>query len=250
MYPVLFTIGGFQVRSYYVLLTLGVVLGVWMAGREARKIGFSRQEILPFIAVIIPAGLGGGLLNGWLFDLESYRVLARGRLHCNLNLVSFGMIFAVYFVCWLFTRHAKDDFKKLLDVVTLALPIILGFTRIGCLLNGCCYGKPTSGFGGVYLPGLFGEWAYRYPTQILLMALNAGLFLWLWLIRKRKPFDGNLALLFLIVYAIGRSLIDALRDLPRVLGPFSLLQLTSLVIIAVCLPLYILQHRKHSRNHR
>jgi phosphatidylglycerol:prolipoprotein diacylglycerol transferase len=248
MYPVLFTIGGFEVRSYYVLLTLGTVLGVWAASREARRVGFYKKEITPFIVAIIPAGLAGGLLNGWLFDLESYRVLARGRLHCNLNLVSFGMIFAVYFICWVFTRHAKDDFKKLLDVVTLALPIILGITRIGCLLNGCCYGRPTNGFGGMYLPGNFGEWAYRYPTQIMLMALNAGLFLWLWLIRKRKPFEGSLTLLFLIVYATGRSLIDALRDLPHVLGPFSLLQLTSLAILVICLPLYILQRRKHGSN--
>ncbi len=244
MYPILFTLGSFQVRSYNVFLLLGTVLGVLIASREAKRLGFSRHEIITFDCAVIPAAFLLGLLNGWLFDLEFYAVLARGKLHIPFTLVSFGIIFGALLTGWFFAKRRKKSVGQTLDLVTLSLPIILFFSRIGCLLNGCCYGRETGGFGGVYLPGPYGVWAYRYPTQIMLMILDLGLFIWLWSTRKKKLFEGSLTLLFLIAFSIGRSLIDALRDLPHVLGPFSLHQLNSLVILFVTIPIYFIQRRK------
>lgn len=125
-----------------------------------------------------------------------------------------------------------------MDTISLALPLILAIYRIGCLLNGCCYGLETDSFFGIVLPGYFGVWAKRYPTQIWLFVLNLALFTWLWSMRKKKSFDGILTIHYLILYSLGRLVIDAFRDLPRVLGPFSFHQLLAMTILLTTLYAY------------
>jgi phosphatidylglycerol:prolipoprotein diacylglycerol transferase len=134
-----------------------------------------------------------------------------------------------------------------LDLISLVLPLILAVYRIGCLLNGCCYGAETDSFAGLFLPGKFGEWAFRYPTQIMLMLFDVVLFGWLWRMWKRKPTPGDLTLTFLVSYSAGRLVIDAFRDLPAVLGPLSFHQLVALAILAVSV-VVALKRRGKKRN--
>lgn len=239
MHPILFTIGSWQIRSYEVFLIIGAVAGVWVASLEAERLGFSRHMIITFDCAVVPASLLLGLLNGWLFDLDFYAALARGRFYIPFTLVSFGIICGAFLTGWVLAKRRKKSVGQTLDLVTLSLPIILFFSRIGCLLNGCCYGRETTGFGGMYLPGAYGEWAYRYPTQIMLMLLDLGLFIWLWSIRKRKPYEGCLTIYFLIPFSIGRLVIDSLRDLPLLFGLISLHQLASTVILIIASIAYV-----------
>lgn len=248
MFPVLFSIGAWQIRSYYVFLVFGASLGVLTAGLEARRIGFSQREILTFCAAVIPGALIGGLLNGWLFAFDTYRALAIGHCYLSGGLISFGIILGAYLIGWLFAIKRKKSVGMTLDLISLSMPIILFFSRIGCLLNGCCYGRETSGFGGVYLPGAFGVWAYRYPTQIILLFLDVGLFIWLWSVRKRKLYEGSLTLNFLIVFSVGRLLIDSFRDLPLLFGLFSLHQMASLIILLAAMTFYFI-HRRRQMEH-
>ncbi len=247
MVPILFKLGSFPIRSYDVFLLVGAALGVFIASREARRLGFSKHEIITFDCAVIPAAFLLGFLNGWLFDLDFYGVLLRGNFYVPFTLVSFGIILGALLTGWFFAKRRKKSIGQTLDLVTLSLPIILFFSRIGCLLNGCCYGRETSGFGGVYLPGAFGVWAYRYPTQIMLLCLDAGLFIWLWSVRKRKSYEGSSTLNFLIVFSIGRLLIDPFRDLPLLFGVFSLHQLASLVILIATVLFYFV-HQRRLRN--
>lgn len=135
-----------------------------------------------------------------------------------------------------FARRDGVPVGQVLDLVSLTLPLILAIYRVGCLLNGCCYGLETDGPLGMYLPaGPSGVWATRYPTQIMLAVFDLGLFAWLWYRRETRPLDGSLTLSFLILFSLGRLAIDALRDLPHAWGPFSPHQLASLAILVVTL---------------
>jgi len=235
MHPVLFTIGSWEIYSSHVFLILAILVGVLVSWREARGIGFSNREVVSFWAAVLPFALILGLLNGLLFWFKFVHVGDTLFRPFSFGLVSFGVILGALFLGWVFAALRKLRVGPLLDLISVTLPLMLSIYRIGCLLNGCCYGVETDGFLGMFLPGQSGEWAYRFPTQIMLIFFNLALFIWLWLNRKNKPFEGSLTLAFLIVYSLGRLLIDAFRDLPHVLGPLSPHQLASIAILLITL---------------
>ena len=149
---------------------------------------------------------------------------------------------------WVFARLYKNPVKQTLDWISLVLPLMLGVTRIGCLLNGCCYGRRTEGFGGMYLPGRYGNWDYIYPTQIFLMLLDFGLFAWLWKRKDCHPAEGSQTIWFLVVFSTGRFLIDGLRDLPPVLGGLNIHQWASLMILLTTLMILFFNPKQQERT--
>jgi prolipoprotein diacylglyceryltransferase len=117
-------------------------------------------------------------------------------------------------------------------------------------LNGCCFGREADGFGTLYLPGKFGEWASRYPTQPALMVFDLLLFAWLWVRRKSKPFEGYLTISFLFWFSLGRLILDDFRDLPEQAFGLNFQQLASVVTLfclAVGLLTYLIGRRLPAR---
>ncbi len=243
MVPYIPVAGLWLVPSYYVFLVLGATVGGYLGWREAHRLGYSKRQIFSFYLIVFPGALFLGWLNGCLFIRDFYVGLAQGELWLNGGLVTYGVIFGALLLGYLYERLHKRPAGTSLDLIVLVLPLMFTFTRIGCFLNGCCYGRETDGFGGVYLPGAFGEWAYRYPTQILLSAFNLGLFLWMWARRKREHDPGSQVLPFLLVYFAGRLMIDSLRDLPPLVWGLGFHQLSALLILAVLIILSLRRRR-------
>jgi len=86
------------------------------------------------------------------------------------------------------------------------------FTRIGCLLNGCCSGRPTSAWFGVNLPDHRGIWRRRIPMQIVELVWAAIILAAALLMRKRNLSPGVSFCLIVITYGVGRFLMEPLRD--------------------------------------
>jgi phosphatidylglycerol:prolipoprotein diacylglycerol transferase len=234
MYPVLFSIGTWELHASDFFLALGLLVGALFGWRQSRRLGYPGHQVLLFLLSVVPFGLLLASLNGLLFWLGLSGFLENLSKPLSGGLVSFGAVLGALFLGWVFARRYRTPPGEVLDLVALTLPLILAIYRIGCLLNGCCYGLETDGSLGMYLPaGPNGVWAPRYPTQIMLIAFNLGLFAWLWHYRQTRPLDGNLTLSFLILYSFGRLLIDALRDLPRVWWLFSPHQLAAIAILVV-----------------
>ncbi len=240
MLPVLFRIGAWEVHSYYVFLILGAAVGGIVGWREARRTGNVGKRILIFCAVVFPTALILGVINGWLFNLDFYSGLLRGQLVLYGGLVSYGIIFGALLSGAIYARIRQLPAGAMLDMVVLVLPLMLAFARVGCFLNGCCYGRETQGFGGLFLPDIYGRWTTRYPTQLMLIALDLGLFFWMWVGRKKKPFEGSQVIPFLFWYAAGRLVIDSLRDLPIVALGLSFHQWAAILTL-VCTAIISLQ---------
>jgi len=232
MYPILFTFGSIDFHSQSILFVLGALLGFYIFRQEARRAGITKHDILVGLAIVFPITYLVLYLNGAIF-----RLLRLGWVNPEINLspstASFGLVLGVLFSGYIAAKRRKLPVGRTLDCISLALPVAQCIGRIGCLLNGCCYGLETGSFLGMYLPGSFGVWAYRYPTQIMLALFDLALFAWLWLRRANKPYDGYLTLSYLFIYSAGRLVIDSFRDLPRVLGPFSPHQLTAAAILLI-----------------
>ena len=246
MYPILFTFGPIDFHSQTILFVLGALLGFYIFRQEARRAGITKRDILIGLAIVFPITYIVLYLNGAIF-----RLLRLGWINAEINLspgtASFGLVLGVLFSGYIAARLRKLPVGRTLDCISPALPVAQFLGRIGCFLNGCCYGLETDSFLGMYLPGSFGTWAYRYPTQIMLSLFDLMLFAWLWWYRANKPYDGNLTLSYLFLFSAGRIVIDSLRDLPRVLGPLSPHQLTSIAILLVT-TYFLLEHGREKQS--
>ena len=233
MYPTLFTMGSFQIRASVFFLTLAVITAIIVGRKEALRVGLQQKGIQFFFLSVIPLGLLFGYINGLIFDIGFLDALDNLEHALSSGLVSFGAILGTFLWSYILNKIRKSPkpVGLTMDTIAVVMPLVLGVYRIGCILNGCCYGLETNSFLGMYLPSFYGVWANRYPTQIMLLIFNFALFAWLWSQRKNKPFDGSLTLYYLITYSLGRLLIDSLRELPRVFGPFSLHQITAAAIL-------------------
>ena len=239
MYPVLFTIANFDLRASYVFLFLGILIGILVGYKEAKRVGISKFDFHLYWISAIPIALFLAKVNGYVFRIRLGNIPGQLEDIISYGLVSYGAILGMLLLGYFLTKIRKTNTALFLDTVSLTMPLILVIYRIGCLLNGCCHGLETDSFLGITLPSGLGVLVKRYPTQIWLILLNFFLFAWLWSIRKKKLFDGLLAIYFLILYCLGRLFVDAFRDLQRVFGPFSFHQLLAITILLTTLYAYL-----------
>jgi prolipoprotein diacylglyceryltransferase len=124
------------------------------------------------------------------------------------------------------------------DAASITLLTGLIFTKVGCLLNGCCAGRPSSGSLALYLPNHQGVWCHRVPSQLLEAAGAALIFLGLIGLWHRAPFEGVLFLYTVAAYSLGRFWLESTREDIDSLGTLSLHRTISLVLAAVCLAVF------------
>jgi phosphatidylglycerol:prolipoprotein diacylglycerol transferase len=172
-----------------------------------------------------------------------------------------GFLFAVAFAIW-YTRRHKMGFWRTADLAAPAIALGLVFGRIGCFLNGCCYGKVTDGALGVIFPRGGGVWRAQleahvisgadralavHPTQLYESAGCLVLFLLLYfVVTPRARHHGDVFAGLLIGYGILRSLVEIFRDDDRgvLFGWLSTSQIISAPLIAGGLVLWALRARR------
>jgi phosphatidylglycerol:prolipoprotein diacylglycerol transferase len=215
MHPVLFHVGGLSVYSYGFMIALGAIAGVsYMAvqGKKEAGLTFDQANML-FLLLFLAAFVGGKFflfLEDPKLHLSNPINLIKGR-----GFVFYGsFIFAVPLMIWFFKRNKLNTYV-MLDVMAITTCLVHIFGRLGCFLAGCCYGKPTdSVFGLVFNdPLCFAEPndVPLHPTQLYESFYIFLVMLVLLALRNRRQFYGQLFLLYLMLYAAGRSVIELFR---------------------------------------
>lgn len=249
MWPVLFRIGPLDVYSWGFALSLAVLAGTLLLYRQAPKTGLLTPDQVIDMAIWLVVG---GIVGARLFYVVVYEpgtYLKQPALIFALwqgGMVYYGALIGGFIAGVWFVRRNHLPFWPLADLVAPPLALGYGIVRIGCFLNGCCYGKPTS-FLGVVFPYL--DDIPRYPTQIFSSVLGFTLFFVLLAVQRKKSFDGQVFLLFLIIYGIGRTAVEFLRENLTVFGPVTVSQLISIIIIIIAGVFYRLRRQDHRQGH-
>lgn len=232
MLPVLFQYNSWQLRSYDVCLCLAIAVCTLLVWHQARKEGYPRIGVAVFLIGTVIFALLGARINGWFFWFrENPDMLDLNIADTRKGMTAFGGLLGAIIFAGLYSWLNRWNVWRLLDIVIPSFALGEAIQRIGCLLNGCCYGHTTKSFLGVYVPDINGIWSYRYPTQIITGLFCALLFIYLWRQRKTFPFHGALLLQYLILYNIGRLVIDFLRgDETIAIGILTKHQLTATII--------------------
>ncbi len=214
MYPILFEVGGITVYSYGFFIALGAIAGVWYLAVQGKKevgLTFDQANSL-FLYIFLAAVVGGKVFL--FFETPSLYLKEPARLFTGRGFVFYGsFLFAVPTMLWYF-KKAKLNTYKMLDVVAITTCLVHMFGRLGCFMAGCCYGKPTHSFFGVTFTDPACQAPLHeslFPSQLMEAGYIFLLMIFLLAIRNKRTFYGQLFLLYLIFYAVGRIVLEYFR---------------------------------------
>jgi phosphatidylglycerol---prolipoprotein diacylglyceryl transferase len=220
MRPTLLTLGPFQVSSYPVMICLGACLSIWLSLKEVDRLGLESPLYLKICLIAFVSGLVGARIMNCIVFYDLYRGRPWWRMLAlwEGGLAMYGGILLAVASVYAYIRHRGLSFWQVADTLFPPWMLLLILGRVGCFLNGCCYGEPTSvpwALNFKRTGGVRGFYVTRHPTQLYSAAAATVIFLIMWRIRKKPGFRGQVALVFLLLYPITRFFIEYFRADPR-----------------------------------
>lgn len=219
MHPILLRIGPLTIHTYGFMMALGVALGLWFIYARAKKAGLDANKIMDAAFYTIIVSLIGAKLLLFAGNISYYVEYPKElfSLARSGGVFQGGLTFGVIFALWYFRRRKIPTWKTA-DLIGPALAMGHGFGRIGCFSAGCCYGRECAApwavvFRNRYAGELTGVRLDTplHPVQLYESALNFLNFGILFLILKRKKFDGQVFAFYIINYSIIRFFTEYFR---------------------------------------
>jgi phosphatidylglycerol:prolipoprotein diacylglycerol transferase len=213
-----------HISSYGVFLALAFAAGFAYAVWHARFFARSTDDVVDVTLMLTLSSIAGArVLYILLFPQRFPTILSWFDLR-NGGLVFFGGFLGALLGVTLLVWKRSMSVRDWVDLLAPAVATGQCLGRIGCFLNGCCYGRPTEQAWGLVFPGL-GDHLPRHPTQLYEAAFHALLVLFLtFLLRRReppapaptgpqpRPFRGLIGGLYLLAYGTFRFMVEFLRD--------------------------------------
>lgn len=206
------------------MLALAFIVGIFLAIKKAEKKGIDGNTIVNLAFIVMISAIVGSRLFYVLFHLNEFKgrwIYTFLPVQPDGTIGLGGLIFLGGFVLALlsgaiYVHMKKLSFWKMADSVAPSLALGLFFGRIGCFLNGCCYGKACDLPWGVTFPpqspaGFQMGNVAIHPTQLYSSAYGLIIFIILMLLDKKERFDGFLFIVFLILYGVSRFTVDFFR---------------------------------------
>jgi phosphatidylglycerol:prolipoprotein diacylglycerol transferase len=214
MSPVAFNIGDFAVRWYGILITIGIIAGIAIAYFRAKYYGLTKNDLYDLGFLVIITGIIGARITYILANLKYFLANPGEILTLQMSGLAFiGIIIFGIPAIWIFAKLRKLDFWRILDLAAPSVAIGYFFGRLGCFMNGCCYG-PESTCCGIIMPGT-GIQSPMFPTQLLNALLALIIFVVLYYLATRKTFyRGWLFVMFVYMYSVSSFVTEFLRADP------------------------------------
>ena len=203
------------------MIALAFLAGLWTATRRARRENIPAEKIADVtLWLMVGAILGARFVYVTTYWREEFASQPFTEIFMiqHGGLVYYGGLVGAAVAGFSFIRWKKMPLWKTADVFAPSIALGSVFGRAGCLLNGCCYGRPTDApwaitftnpqaheFSGTPLD------VPLHPTEIYDALLNFGLYVFLAWLFRRKKFDGQVFSTYLLCYAVTRSIVEYFR---------------------------------------
>ncbi len=245
-----------SIRWYGIFIALAIIwIILWLVWQVRKGAKISYDTVFTAALVGIPSGI---VLARLLHVIDNIVV---AKLHPELalagrvidytqnpgqiigggGLTAYGAILGAALGIWIYSKFSKLRFGYFADLVAPAVIVaqaVIG--RIGCTINGCCYGIPTSlPWGIVYThPDSLGPLGVAvHPTQVYELIFGLIVFGVLVKLRGRFKPDGSLFLIYLGLYSVWRIGIDFLREGTPFLFSLHQAQVIGIIVLAICVSL-------------
>ena len=267
--PLIFAVGiGFMaylwsrqsitLHSYGLLLVLGFFLSTWLACLEAKRRGYDPNIILDAAMPLLLVSIALCRVLYFVVYPDQWRGFTEFLQIWNGGLSFHGSIVGALGTLAYFSWSRKIPFGTLCDCVSPGMFLGYAVGRVGCFLNGCCYGHPTDSWLGVVFPSEENRTIFTppsHPAQLYSTVLGLLIFAWLWSVRTKPAFNrfrGQMAMVMLAFYAVERFIMEIFRSgatAPTVFGLnwITAAQLASVVGLFVLGALYLVLSRRASQ---
>jgi len=251
VHPILFEYGPIQIRFYGLMYVIAILVGTYLIKKEVRRkgIGLTDDDVMNFILGTVLAGIIGARLYYVVFNLDYYLANPKeipavwhGGLAFHGGLIG-GLMFA-----YVYLKRHDIKFWQMADIVAPSIILGQAFGRFGNFMNGDAHGMPTTMPWGIVFPkesiaGSEFPDIPLHPVMLYEMGINLSIFLFLWFgMRKRGYKNGFIFALYLLLYSIGRFIVENFRADSLMLGPLRTAQIVSVSVLAVA-AIFILKYK-------
>ncbi|HEX4841186.1 MAG TPA: prolipoprotein diacylglyceryl transferase [bacterium] len=226
MRPILFQIGPLPISSFGLFLLLAFAVGIVQVRRRAAALGINPDEMLDITLYTIIGGIVMGRLgyvatNIGTFTAEPLRILTIWQ---DSGLVFYGALVGGALVIAWYARARQIPLLRFLDIFAPALAFGYAVAMIGALLHGLYLGRPTTVPWAVQM-----SFEQRHPTAVYLLFASLGTYFVLWAQERRTATAGTLILLWLLLHAVSRFVVEFFVDSPAIVGPLTVAQAVNLL---------------------
>lgn len=217
MQSIAFQFGPITVHWFGICIAAAFLAGMWTAARRAPLIGISGEHIAD---LVVPWLLLGGIVGArTMFVVTYWQDEFVGKSWWEIfmiqrgGLVFYGGLLGAALAVVIFAQVKKLSLWKLADILAPSIALGSMFGRLGCLMNGCCFGRSCEMPWAIRFPGdHITQGQPVHPTQIYDALLNLALYLGLaWWFKHRRKFDGQIFAIYLMCYAVTRSTVELFR---------------------------------------
>lgn len=244
-------IGPVTFHMYGIMIAIGFIAALIMCIKRGKKQGLNEDIIYGILYCAIIGGFLGCRLLYYIVEIPNIIKDPSILWDFKNGFVVYGGIIGGIIASFIYIRHKKEDFLKYFDLVMPAVALAQGFGRIGCFFAGCCYGAETdSRFHIVFKNSQFAPNNVQLvPTQVISSIGDFAIAaLLVWYSHKTKV-KGRVAAGYLVLYGIGRFLVEFLRDDYRgSIGIFSTSQIISVIVVIAGIILYIWAGKRNVTN--
>ncbi len=256
MHPEFLHFGSQTIYTYGVMIAIGAALGYFYMSKTAkRELGIAPDKIQMLAIYLIFAAFIGGKLF-FYFEKPDYYFNPPSNMFKGFRtgFVFYGsLIFAIPTVIWYFRKN-KFPVLPMLDLIAITGCIIHIFGRMGCFFAGCCYGVHSDGPLAITFTHPSSKAPLNeplHPTQLYSVALIGSILGILLMLKRHKRFEGQLFFLYIMLYSIGRGVIEIFRGDTRrgfiIEDILSHSQFISLILISVVLFFYVKLWKKSKK---
>lgn len=240
---ILFNIGPITVRYYGLMIALGALAAISCATAMAARRGLDDQKLVncalsSFIGAIVGARLYFVALSWSNYANNLADIVATWHGGMSLH----GGIIGAFIGCMLYCKFTKTKFWPFCDIITTSVPLAQSIGRWGNFFNSEAFGKPVANDFPLKLfippdrrPPQFLNDSYFHPTFLYEAVWDLGLFLLLYFVlaNRLKNYDGMAFSVYIIIYSIGRLLIEPIRSDSIMAGTIPFPMIASAVGLAI-----------------
>ena len=239
MDPIAFSIFGVDVAWYGIFISMAVLIGTFIAMKEAKRLGIDEEILLDFIIWEVPLALIGARAYYVIFEWDMYKNNLMEVFNVrNGGLAIHGAIITAIIVAIIFTKVRKVNFWTIADISSPSLILGQSIGRWGNYVNKEAHGGPTDLPWGIMIEGV-----KVHPTFLYESIWNLLVFLFLiWYSRNKQKVKGEVFLLYLALYSFIRVFIEGLRTDSLMMGGIRVAQLVS--VIGMIIPIIIFIRRR------
>ncbi|MEJ2739578.1 MAG: prolipoprotein diacylglyceryl transferase [Dehalococcoidia bacterium] len=248
--PTVFHLGFYELRWYGIMVVLAVIAIIGISWREAKRVGLPEDHIFSLAVWAIISGVVFSrvihIIDQWEYYMENPSQILNFE-----GLGVYGAVIGIVLAVVVYCLVRKLSVWQLGDIIAPGALVGMAIGRIGCVINGCCYGLPTTvPWAVIYTnPNSYAPLGIPlHPTQIYHILWNMAAFGVIWSLRRRLKPVGSLFLLYLALYATGDLIVRFFREGTPFLFGIQQAQLIGIIILLVTVPTLVIRMRRAKRR--